>query len=330
MGSTVVLIFSVLGIYAAFLTWSLVYEPLTTREWPNSQNRFQKPCIVALVQAVVAAITGLIYMRCKCTKYNAKKLLRDNYRQLFLISLMQSTSAPLATYALQYVDFLTYMLAKSCKLIPILVVSLLVYRTQVPLDKRVVAVVVTLGVLIFNLGSRKSRTQGTDIHIGYLKGFSMLTLSLLLDGFTNATQDNLLKRNRSEGRHIITGAHLMFGLNLCIVIWNILFLIFIDPDQGRSARSMIAMDPEIMLYLFTYAICGALGQIFIFFTLEQYGSLVLVMVTVTRKMFSMILSIVVYGHHVTVMQWIGIMIVFGGISTEAMLKRRSSIKPKAE
>ena len=80
----------------------------------------------------------------------------------------------------------------------------------------------------------------------------------------------------------------------------------------------------------TYAACGALGQICIFFTLQRYGSLVLVMVTVTRKMFSMILSILVYGHHVTGTQWLGILIVFGGITSEALLKRKAVTKPKAQ
>lgn len=37
-----------------------------------------------------------------------------------------------------------------------------------------------------------------------------------------------------------------------------------------------------------YALTGALGQLFIFETLEAFGSLTLVMITVTRKLFTMI------------------------------------------
>lgn len=42
-----------------------------------------------------------------------------------------------------------------------------------------------------------------------------------------------------------------------------------------------------MTPLVLYALTGALGQLFIFETLERYGSLTLVMVTVTRKLFTM-------------------------------------------
>ncbi|SCU93020.1 LANO_0E02806g1_1 [Lachancea nothofagi CBS 11611] len=331
MGAQLRLVACVLGIYATFLTWSLVYEPLTTREWPNSQAKFQAPCIVALVQAAVAAITGYLYLQRESTNYTTGEFLRTNWRDLLAISFTQSVSSPLATHSLQYVDFLTYMLAKSCKLIPILAVHLMLYHTKISNDKKVVAVAVTFGVVLFNLGSRKPVSKSSHHETSFITGFLPLALSLLLDGFTNATQDTLLKRNKaSKDQKPITGGHLMLGLNLCIVIWNLLYLAVLDPNQALKTKTMITQDPLIAYYLLTYAVCGALGQICIFYTLQEYGSLVLVMVTVTRKMFSMILSILVYGHHVSKLQWLGICIVFGGITSEAVLKRQAASKTKSE
>jgi solute carrier family 35 (UDP-galactose transporter), member B1 len=46
------------------------------------------------------------------------------------------------------------------------------------------------------------------------------------------------------------------------------------------------------------------------------------MITLTRKMFTMILSVVVYNHHLTLGQWLGAAVVFAGISVEAFVKRR--------
>ncbi|SCU99084.1 LAFA_0G21902g1_1 [Lachancea sp. 'fantastica'] len=326
MGSQLRLVACVSGIYVAFLTWSLVYEPLTTRIWPNSQAKFQAPCVVALVQAAVAAVTGTLYLKQQHTQYRAREFLRNYARDLLAISLTQSLSTPLAAYSLQYVDFLTYMLAKSCKLIPILVVHLMLYHTRISSDKKLVAIAVTFGVVLFNLGSqKKSSTKTSRNDISLVHGFLPLVVSLLLDGFTNATQDTLLKRNRAEkSQKLITGSHLMLGLNLCIVIWNLAYLAIIDPQQALRTKTMVSLDPTIALYLLTYAACGALGQICIFYTLQNYGSLVLVMVTVTRKMISMILSIIVYGHHVSTLQWFGISIVFAGITSEALIKSRAS------
>lgn len=46
------------------------------------------------------------------------------------------------------------------------------------------------------------------------------------------------------------------------------------------------------------------------------------MITLTRKMFTMILSVVVYNHALTVGQWVGAGTVFAGIGVEAWVKRR--------
>lgn len=46
------------------------------------------------------------------------------------------------------------------------------------------------------------------------------------------------------------------------------------------------------------------------------------MITLTRKMFTMILSVVVYNHALTAGQWMGAGTVFAGIGVEAWVKRR--------
>ena len=57
-------------------------------------------------------------------------------------------------------------------------------------------------------------------------------------------------------------------------------------------------------------------------TLSIFGSLLLVTVTVTRKMLTMIISVLWFGHKLTGMQWLGVGLVFGGIGVEAELSKR--------
>lgn len=315
------------GIYASFLTWALVQEPLNTNVWPNSKEQFHSPNVIAIVQASAAMLIGYFYLKYKGTRYSPLQLFWDYKWDMALTSFTQSTSAPLASYSLQYVDYLTYMLAKSCKMIPILMVHLLLYRAAIPQAKKIVAILVTLGVVIFTIGSNNSKIAISDQSTSML-GYFLLSLSLFLDGLTNATQDKMLKSNKLNNKDakykLITGAHLMFALNMFIIIWNVSYLIVIDRTQWDRALHLMTMDVEIYKYLVIYAICGALGQCFIFYTLENYGSLVLVMITVTRKIISMILSIVVFGKAVKFTQWIGIGIVFGGITWEAMNKNAES------
>lgn len=48
-------------------------------------------------------------------------------------------------------------------------------------------------------------------------------------------------------------------------------------------------------------------------------------ITLTRKMFTMILSVVVYNHKLAIGQWFGTAIVFAGISIEALVKRKGIV-----
>jgi len=65
-------------------------------------------------------------------------------------------------------------------------------------------------------------------------------------------------------------------------------------------------------------------------TLSIFGSLLLVTVTVTRKMLTMIISVLWFGHNLSAMQWLGVSLVFSGIGIEAELtKREKQAKERA-
>ena len=65
-----------------------------------------------------------------------------------------------------------------------------------------------------------------------------------------------------------------------------------------------------------------MGQIFIFAALERFSSLMLTTVTVTRKMLTMLISIVWFGKTLTYQQSLGVGLVFGGIGAEAYLAQK--------
>lgn len=67
------------------------------------------------------------------------------------------------------------------------------------------------------------------------------------------------------------------------------------------------------------------GKPFAVYTIANFGSVILVTVTVTRKMLTMMLSVVAYGHSLTEMQWLGVGLVFGGIGVEARIKHTSEM-----
>lgn len=105
----------------------------------------------------------------------------------------------------------------------------------------------------------------------------------------------------------------------------------ISPSSGsgsgsgselQSAISFMSRHPEALKHVLGFAACGAVGQVFIFYTLSKFSSLLLVTVTVTRKMLTMLLSVFWFGHALHPKQWVGVVLVFGGVGAEGAVQKR--------
>jgi solute carrier family 35 (UDP-galactose transporter), member B1 len=64
--------------------------------------------------------------------------------------------------------------------------------------------------------------------------------------------------------------------------------------------------------------------------LNMHGSLILVTITVTRKLFTMLLSVMWFHHSLTSGQWAGMGLVFGGIGLEAYWTRKAKLLTKKQ
>ncbi|KAG6850214.1 hypothetical protein H0H93_016393 [Arthromyces matolae] len=215
--------------------------------------------------------------------------------------------------------------------------NVLLYRRRFALHKYLVVFMVTLGITIFMyLGDSKgqakhaAKTGANTQNIPYanLIGITYLLINLLLDGATNSTQDEIFTRHR------VTGQQMMFWINVfCTLMTTVLGVLPLphipvihpgEPWQTEfgGAMAFIRSHPDVVVPLAQFAFTGALGQLFIFETLQHFGSLTLVTITLTRKLFTMLLSVIVYGHQLTPGQWLGAGVVFAGISVEAWVKRK--------
>ena len=90
--------------------------------------------------------------------------------------------------------------------------------------------------------------------------------------------------------------------------------------QFTSAIVFSTAHPEVIPYLFAAAVCNGMGQIFVFYALRIFGALMTSTVTTTRKFFTILFSVIFFGHSLTSVQWIGVVLVFGGLSWDIYSK----------
>lgn len=344
-----VLIGCVAGIYSSFLSWSYFHENISVARYGPSGEQFKAPLFIQIVQNIFAFIIGLSYLGYKyaigevqnralatatTTKNDPNQQQRKSYitylyeffydpqllKTLIIVSVTQSVSTPIGNSSLNHIDFVTYLLAKSCKLIPVLIIHTFLYKRKFPAHKYLIAVIITAGVFLFSY--KKPSTLSTESNIDAVApsksatlGMSYLLISLLLDGLTNSTQDQMFKKFKK-----MTGIHLMISLNF-ISFFLVLIYSTILTNQLTYSLKFIHQFPDVLYTkIIWYAICGSVGQIFIFLTLEQFDSMILITINVTRKMFSMILSLLIFQHPLNRTKLAGIALVFCGIGLESYLK----------
>merc|ERR1712226_401303 len=90
--------------------------------------------------------------------------------------------------------------------------------------------------------------------------------------------------------------------------------------EVQTGMSFCVDNPEILSKILKFALCSAVGQSFIFYTIANFDPLVLSTVTTTRKIFSVLLSIFLKGHSLNLMGWSGVSLACSGIISELLLK----------
>lgn len=203
------------------------------------------------------------------------------------IAASQSLSSLLALHSLSHgISYPTLTLAKSCKLVPVLLANVVLYRRRFAPYKYVVVTLVTLGISLFMLAApSKKKSSSAD---SSLVGLLLLLANQALDGTTNSTQDEVF------GTFTISGPQMMLVMNFFSFALMAVSLVIPMPSffgggggggaTGELARTVafVHRHPEVSRDLIGYALAGSIGQVAIFETLERFGSLTLVAITVSQ------------------------------------------------
>jgi solute carrier family 35 (UDP-galactose transporter), member B1 len=310
--------------------WAMLQEKISTTPYGPDRIIFRSTLVLNTVQSLIAAVVASFYIRTSGQKQQIQSTFSNGllWRYL-LLAIASSTGSWFGYRSLRWVDYPTMVLGKSSKLLPVMFLHLVLYRRRFPGYKYLVVGMVTAGVGIFTLfhpveGSKKAASNS-------IWGLSLLSINLLADGFVNSTQDQIFSGNQG-----LTGPQMMLGFNVCSTILTTVYLIatYLIPSATNSEISnvvqFVRLHPRVLMDILAFAISGAVGQIFIFLTLSMHGSLILVTITVTRKLFTMLLSVVWFNHSLTKEQWLGVGLVFSGIGLEAYWTRKAKLLTKQQ
>jgi len=315
------------GLYGSFLYWGYLQEKITTPDAYYDSDygpgTFRFPVFMN-VMMTFSAMTIAAF----CVALTPQKVQPDVF-VFFKAAFSSSIASPIGFASLQFINYPLLILAKSCKLVPVMLMGVLIGGKRYKAKDYITVAFISVGVALFSMKPHKVQESSEDKGFDFktLIGLGFVAVNLLLSGFTSASQDQICER------YPITPFYMMKMINFWSVALMATYLILSYPVFGTNSELyeafvFCARYPQVIFDILRYGFCGGVGQIFVFYIIKEFGSLVNTTVTVTRKFFSILISVIVFGHEVNLMQWFGIGFVFAGLSVNIVAKSRSKKKPK--
>jgi len=193
------------------------------------------------------------------------------------------------------------VLSKSCKIIPVMLVGILLNKKVYPKAEYFDALIITASVALFTLSEKQGKA-----HMGQsddsLWGIVLLAVYLTCDSFTSQWQDRVYKA------YDVNQYQMMLGVN----IWSMFFTgcSLIRSGEGVESFIFIMSDAKALVHMVILSITSATGQLFIYYTVKEFGPVTFTIIMTTRQIFSLFLSCLLFAHPMKAMGWIGAMVVF--------------------
>eukprot|EP00560_Eucampia_antarctica_P002768 CAMPEP_0197834000 /NCGR_PEP_ID=MMETSP1437-20131217/20857_1 /TAXON_ID=49252 ORGANISM="Eucampia antarctica, Strain CCMP1452" /NCGR_SAMPLE_ID=MMETSP1437 /ASSEMBLY_ACC=CAM_ASM_001096 /LENGTH=411 /DNA_ID=CAMNT_0043438371 /DNA_START=95 /DNA_END=1330 /DNA_ORIENTATION=+ len=294
------------GIYAAFLYYGSLQEDVF-RYTAADGSSFKAAWFLQVLEALANVVVGFVGMQIMGPT-NGIPL------PMFAISGAAQVSAKACT-SLALANGLSFpvaTLAKSGKMAPVMAGSLLLGGASYTVRQYLQVAAIIGGTAIVSMGKKKGgSTSNSSVGVTYI------ILSLVLDGVTAGFQKRLKSATAAAGVKP-KPYDFMFWTNLFMCLTAA--VIATGLGEISTGLAFCSANPEIFTKIVKFALCSAVGQSFIFYTIANFDPLVLSTVTTTRKIFSVLLSIFLKGHSLSLTGWSGIGLACGGIVSEMLSK----------
>lgn len=263
------------GLNISYLSWGLLQEKIITQEYRDADGRTahfrDSQFLVFVNRALAFAVAGAWLRLTQTAQRHRAPLFKYSYA-----SLSNIMSAWFQYEALKFVSFPTQVLAKSCKIMPVMLMGRIVSRTRYEFYEYLTACLISLGMVCFLLGSADDATTAHQrTSITTMAGVLLLTLYLVFDSFTANWQSDLFRTYQ------MTPVQMMCGVSG----FSTLFTAASLAVQGGFAESVqfAAAHPKFVVDCVVLSASSAVGQLFIFYTISKFGAVGFTIIMTIRQ-----------------------------------------------
>ncbi|KAK8899890.1 hypothetical protein M9Y10_002213 [Tritrichomonas musculus] len=290
--------------YIGFLLYFMLHEELIPKK-NQSEDSFNFPNFLLFFNDVcylIAAFIAILVTRAK---------LPSNPFPYMLIAIPQQIGLACSNYAPKYIDYPTYQVMKSAKPLSVMLCQILIFRQSISQKKIFVVILLSIGLIIFGMNGN----FGKSSYIGIILACGAL--------FSDAMYVPMVDKLKTKGGPFVT----MF-YNF---MWSSLIVFLIQFMEIYRAIIWIMDHRFILPKLIAFGLTGSIAQVALFAAIGMSDGLVVAIATTTRKLFTIVLSSIVFRHNLNVRQWIGVAIVFIALGIEILFKtKKQKVDPNPE
>ncbi|CEM33350.1 unnamed protein product [Vitrella brassicaformis CCMP3155] len=295
-----------LAIYTFFFAFGLSQQKIY--QYGTGHDKFRYSNFLLLVSSMANFVLsfGIILVRKRFSWHRATQHLctkavlnRVVFLEIFYCSLTSVLGKVSGYHALTLVDYPTQALAKCAKPVSIVILGFLHFKRRYSTSEVVNAFWIVGSLVIFNLANIKAAENNA---VNTLWGNLMLLFSLTCDGMTGSRQDVLSRQFRFtsyEMMCVLNGFSIVFAIGGMVVV------------EGVSAPlQFMARYPDINADVLIFCVCGALGQFASFVGVRRLGVLPTTLITTTRKLFMVLVSVAWFNTSLAMSQWAAVASIF--------------------
>lgn len=303
------------GLQICFLTWGVLQEKIMTKDYVDSAGqtgRFTDAQFLVFVNRILAFALALVVIMLRQQPPHKAPLFKYSF-----CSFSNIMSSWCQYEALKYVSFPTQVLAKASKVIPVMAMGRLVSKKKYEFYEYLVALLISFGMICFFFGketgsSSSSRgeaaitgSSSSSLAVTTVSGFIIMVGYMAFDAFTSVWQNELFQEYK------MTSIQMMAGVNLFSCLLTSVSLL----QQGVFYDSLIFMSqfPKFVSDCVLLSLCSAGGQLFIYYTIAEFGPVVFIIIMTVRQLLAVVLSCIIYLHPLSALSVLGIAIVFGAL-----------------
>jgi UDP-galactose transporter B1 len=300
------LCFGAAGVYACYLAYGHIQEDIYRFEGADG-GKFTAVWLLQVLECACNVVVGTIGRQI-CGGHRPS---RAAMRGFFQSGASQVFAKVLTSLSLAAgLSFPVCVLAKSAKIVPVMLGQLVLGGSKYTTRDYVFASAVVVGTTLLSLGKKSSQEFTTPL------GLVCIVLSLVADGFTAGLQKRLKKE--TESKPPTTYDFLLFTN---VAMGAVALAIAIALGDLVRGYAFMSANPVLQQMVIMSCLLSALGQSFIFFVVAHFDPMVCATVTTTRKILSVVWSITMKGHSISLQGYFGLVLAISGILLGLVGKR---------